>query len=279
MGKLCTVLAPLLVLSLSALVSCNNILTPLGDPTTDEAILFEAQTNIDKSMWDEALVNLAKLSPNVASQRSVLQLKASAYAGRCGLSYVRLISSLGSMGNSKLLAFLMRSFSTATNSKIADCIEAEAVLNSITSDPALRTLDENLFLIFLSFAKIGTILHVTANTLGNTTPDPGFDACSTTSLSDVHAAQIASGLANALVTLTAVGASTTIGSGQATTITALCDALSGLPVMYSNYNFCTATDPNAVTAEQLKGVRSIIQENQYIGIGSCNNNLASCLCL
>lgn len=261
-----------------ALVGCNNLFTSLGDPTTDEAILFDAQRNIDKSNWDAALLDFPKLSAAAQSQRSVLALHASAYAGRCGLSYVGLISSLGNMGSNKLLSFLMQTFSSATVSKIADCIQAEALLNTITSDPALRTLDENLFLIFLSFAKIGTILQVDADPTG-ATPAPAFDACSTGSLSDAHAAQVASGIANAIVTLTAIGASTTIGSGQATTISALCAALGSLPAPYSSYNFCAATDPNAVTPEQLKGVRSIIQENQYIGIGSCNNTLASCLCL
>ncbi len=252
------------------LISCTK-------KDTNESILFEVQNNIDHSRWSQAIDDFPKLTPDVLGQRSTKNLLASAYAGRCGLNYVKLVTDLLNIDNTRLFLFLMQTFAHSTLSQMADCIAAESIIQTLGATPDLRSLDENLFLVFLSFTKIGTILNLRAETLGGPNPDPSFNSCSTSSLTDQDAAQIVTALGHAAATLTYIASTTSIGLAQAITLQTVCGVLSQAPIP-SSFNFCGVTDTASVTSDQLKGIRSMIGENQYVGVGSCGNSLAMCLC-
>jgi hypothetical protein len=263
-----------LALVAATLCSCNNILASLKE-TTDQSLLFDAETEVDAANYTGALATISKMSTSFQASRQVLDLKASAYAGRCGLNYVQLISQLSSIGNTRLFLFLLQKFDGAKSSAISDCEAAETTLESISTNVNLLTEDEALFLIFLSFAKIGVILAADADPNATGAPEASFNACSASSISDSDAGNVATGLSLALNALTAVGSLTTIGSSQVGTINTFCtDLQTTLPT----YDFCGVTNAANLTATQLLGIRSLIQENQLVGLGTCNGNLASCVC-
>jgi hypothetical protein len=86
---------------------------------------------------------------------------------------------------------------------------------------------------------------------------------------------VGTGLGNALTSLTAISGESTIGSDQTDTFT---DGCADLAALNPALDFCSVTDSSSFTADQVKGIRSIVQANEWVGIGSCNNTLDNCLC-
>jgi hypothetical protein len=254
--------------------SCNNILSSLKD-TTDASLYFQAQEQVDSLQWTAALTSISDMSTSYQSTRAVLDLKASAYAGRCGLRYVQLISQLSSIGTTRLFLFLLEKFDGATATSIADCESAVAVLQQVSSTVSGLSEDEALFLVFLSFAKIGVILAADADPAATGSPSASFNACSTSSMSDADAGNIGTALSDALAALTSVASLSSVGSSQLSSLSTVCTTLAADA---PTYNFCGITNTSDLTATELLGIRSLVQENQLIGLGTCNGNLGTCLC-
>ena len=268
---------PLIVFLIScrALADCSvNILEEFSDKDTDEAIFFTAKQKINDSDYAGAISEFEKLSSTFLARRDVQIIYASAYAGRCGLNLVDLVGSLADLGSTLLLRFLMGEYSGASATNISDCQTAiQLIEDNISDDASDRTTDENVFLAFLSFATMGVILSTDADTNDDGNADGGFNGCSSASISDSNAQWV--GYSIVLVSNSLGALSTSVGGDQLTAIQSFCTALAGLG---ATYNFCTATSPSGITGDALKGVRSLIQENQYMGIGSCNNTLVNCVC-
>ena len=255
--------------------ACENILEDSAKTNTDEALFFEAKKLLNDADYTGAIVQFERMSASYLASREVVPHYASAYAGRCGLSYLGFVESLGSIGTTKLFRFLMNTYPGSVASQVTDCMTAESIMLTAVSDPALRTVDENLLVTFTSFTKIGTILNTYADTDNDGSPDGGFDACNAGSLAEADARQVATGLAIALAALQEAASETTIGSGETSTLTSGC---ADLAVLAPTFDFCTVTDPATLSADQIKGIRSVIQENEWVGIGSCNDTLDNCLC-
>lgn len=259
-----------------ALSGCSgNLLEDFANKNSDQALLYQTKININARDWDSAIVSFGKMSTGFQAQRENQVLLASAYSGRCGLDFLQLVQPLGNLGTTLLLRFLMQTYPGGTAPRLSDCVTSEGLLNGVAALPANRSLNENLLVVFNGFAKIGVALSKNADLNQDGIPDAGFNACSTTSMSDSDAAEVAVSLANILNSLNAISASSNIASGQLSSVSGLC---SQVATLQPSYNFCTLTQASSITANQLKGVRSIIQENQYLGIGSCNNQLVNCLC-
>jgi hypothetical protein len=255
------------------LASCQNIFSQFAQ-TTDQELLFKAQTQVNQSQWTDAISTISQMSTSFQNERTVLDLQSSAYAGRCGLNFLNLIQDLSNIGSTRLLLFLMQTFDGGQSSQISDCEQAETIIKSIAPIADLTT-DENIYLMLLSFAKIGVLLSARADTNDDDIPDTSFHACDSSSLSDADAGQVAVSLSDAITALTAISSSVSVGSSQLAEVNTLCTQLSADA---SSYDFCGVTSTSALTASQLLGVRSVIQEGQYIGLGTCNNTLANCIC-
>ncbi|MCB0421491.1 MAG: hypothetical protein KDD61_10880 [Bdellovibrionales bacterium] len=254
----------------------SNILVDFGT-VTDESLLFQAKQNMNDGLWSDALDNFDQMSVDFLTRRDVIYVHANAYAGRCGLNFMEFVESLGNIGSNTLFGFLMQTYTSATLTIADDCAQAEALIKSISDDPALRTANENVFMAFLGFTKIGAFLGAIADTDNDGSPDGGFDSCAGGSISDDQVKEVGTGLANALTSLSASGSS--IGGDQVTDIDSMCTAINSN--LGASYNFCEATNKDDVTADMIKGIRSIIGEGQALGIGSCAavpNNLPNCAC-
>ncbi len=270
----------MMVLCYFIVTGCSvNILKEFGDPTTDKALLFDAQMLIDDGDWTGAIDKFADMSTTFRSGRDVRALEASAYAGRCGMRFLTMVNMLAGLGTTKLFLQLMRDFPNSNAQDVTDCTQAETLMKAIDTDAANRTTDENLLMTFVSFAKIGSILALQGDANANGTPDWANDGtCNSGNLSDPYTNEIGTGFANAIASLTAIAASSSIGSGQLTVFTNFCVAISGVA---PSYDFCSALNTTDVTANMRLAIRSLVQENEYVGVGSCTDNggaLADCIC-
>jgi hypothetical protein len=255
-------------------VSCGqNAFLESAKRDTDAALLFEAKKQMNSLQWTAAINTILKMSAAGLSDRSAKVALASAYAGRCGLNLIRFADQLSSAGSSGLFALFLSALKTATTSSVADCISAEQSLISISSDPALRTVDENLMLSFIGFAKMGAILASYADLDDDGTADSGFDACDTSDIPQAMVRQFGTGMTLAIQGLNASGS--TLGSSLATAVTSACTALAGVNPAY---NFCAVTDPSAFTTNQVKALSGLMHSQDAPGLGTCASPLAACVC-
>lgn len=250
-------------------LGCSNVLKETGKTNTPQAILFSAKEKMNTKDYDGAISLLQTLDPTYLAQRDVALIYASAYSGRCGLDFFNLLGDLESIGSSPIFLFMMTTFPGGTVAKEADCVTSETALNNIGAYTA-RTGDENILMGLSSFTKIGTILSTYADIDVDGTTDAGFDHCSATDLPDDAVREIGTGLANALLSISQVGAS--IGGGSLSSISSVCSLDPSLNA------FCTNTDKNTYTALEVKVLRAIIGSND-LGIASCVGSFANVACL
>lgn len=276
-----------LILAFSFLsLSCRNMLEDVAKKDTNAALLHAAKLLMNASDWTGAIDKFGEMTADYVAKREVKSQHAKAYAGRCGLELMQMISDLASnLATTNLFLIFMQSMQGATTTNIDDCIQAEAIMYSIAADPADRTENENLNLAFISFAKMGAILAAYADeTLPDGVPDVGFDSCADNAAPGLpntptaYAGHVATGFNHALKSLEAVLAGGgTVGNDELTLLDSACTAIESYAPAY---NFCDVFDPSALDANQLKGIRTVIQDGNLVGIGSCGGaSLAACACL
>jgi hypothetical protein len=255
-------------------LSCANLFYDLSPKDTDKAKLFQAKLELDQSQWDDAITIIASMSATYQAKREVQVLKASAYAGRCGIDMLNLINSISNgTGTEKLFGTLMIAMHDATLSSVTDCITAETTLNAIGA-AAARTVDENLLMTFVEFGKIGAILHIKADLDDDDVVDAGFDACDNNDLPRLDldlpndyatATQLVVALSTAVTSLQASGS--TIAQSDLADLTAVCNPGGGS-------NICTATTAASVTDPMRMTMRAIVNANE-VGLVVNNNDTST----
>jgi hypothetical protein len=159
-------------------------------------------------------------------------------------------------------------FPSGTDTKIGDCVFAESTLNTL-GDQTQRTDEENILMGLSSITKVGTVLSRYADADNDGVADATFDHCDLTDFPDDAVREIGTGIAQAILSISAVDSS--ISSDALTDITAIC----GLNV---NLNvFCTTTDKNAYSALEVDFLRAILGSTDQ-GIGACAGSFALCVC-
>ncbi len=262
------------LIAASSLSCSQNAFLESAKRDTDAALLFEAKKQMNGSQWTAAIDTLLRMSPTGRAERAAKTALASAYAGRCGLNLIRLADQLSNAGNGGgLFALFMGALQNATVSSVADCKEAEETLRSISTDPAARTVDENLMLSFIEFSKMGAILATYADTNNDGTADPGFDACNVADLPEAMVREFGTGITLAIEGLNASGS--TLGSSLATAVSGACSALAGVNPAY---DFCSITEPADFSADQVKALAGLIHSEDDPGLGTCTDTLAACVC-
>ena len=257
----------LLVVSFLSCTSCTtNIMQSFGDETSNEAIFTAASKDLNTGSYDAALTKIADLTPEYAAQDKVVLLKASAYAGKCGLNFVDLIKGFENIGTKNFMILLMNLFRAGTTAKAGFCLQAEDLVETLGNTPATRTQDENLFLALISFARLGTWLSYYADANNDLAVD-NVDFCTAgTTVPDADIRKMGSAINIGLHSLIASGVSLG-GTSFDTTILAACAAL-------GPQDFCSTYEPNpaAFTPQQISGIRIMIHEGpatNAIGIFSC----------
>lgn len=277
----------LVVLVLAGNLSCSvNILENFADKNTNEALYVDAVELMNSGDYTGALAKLDLMTGSYATSRKVLGLRAKAYAGRCGLEFLPLVEALSNMGTTRLFPLLMSEFrSGTTTARIDDCIEAENTVEQI-GDVNARDSDENLLMVVISFAKIGNILSYYADTDQDGTVTNNYDVCTIGGartaggdMPDADARQLGSGITLAIENISAVSTSINLGNASLADIQAACTSLATLNPAY---DFCSVTDPTGFTAAQLRGIRSLVKEDQSVGLDTlqagCDGDVATCNC-
>ncbi len=250
------------VCALLLLGGCKNFLEETAQKETPAAILFETKKLLNKQLYTEAIEKVETLTDEQLAQRDVAVLRASAYAGRCGLNFINFVDGMKNMGDSTtLFQLFLESMQGAVS--YVDCLRAEDFIEAVAATAAARTDDENLLVALVSFAKIGAILAITTDTTpADGTADTGFNAC--TGLDDTQAGEIGTGMSIALQSLAAL--SSDVVSGATDDINTICDSIS----------ICSQTDPAGYSAFEIKAIKTLVHNNDG-AIGLATNPGVICL--
>ena len=270
-----------IVLAILFSIGCStNILESFADTQSDEALLFRAKTKINSGDYDTALTYFTSMSAEFLTRRDVIAVRASAYAGKCGLNFLSLVNGLSNMGSTRLFVLLMQQYTGGTTTTRDACITAETLMQTISTSYASRTSDENLFLSLIDLTKMGNVFARLADANSDDALDAGFDACDGTDLPDADVREI--GTAINLMRTSLSGVSGTTFGSFASSVNSICASWPG--GMLASYNFCVDGSNNAIftgstfTANQLKGIRSLVNENSAVGLGSCTGDITACAC-
>jgi hypothetical protein len=245
-----------------------NVYNDISNKKSDASILDDIRHLIDRGYWDDAIQKFSLLSPAAFQQASTVQLKASAYAGRGGLSLISLISALAantSSGSKTLFQLLMSAFPSANYTRYHDILTAQTLMLQLApSTPSTLTqltLDEGIFLIFVEFAKLGTLFTAIADLDNDGTLDLAFDNCNKANLSDGDAAEVGAAIGIILTVLTNTGSSIGLTS------------VSGLQTLCASFpaGSCAITNPNDNAFQSnplvLQALRTLVGEtNSGIGL-------------
>lgn len=253
--------------------SCGgNLYNEISSKSSPDALFIDAKNALNDLDYTTAISKISQLQSsnleyyNTCStvdgvRKCPRETLAGAYAGRCGFSFLSFIASIASSSGA-VFSFLMNSFTNITVIP-SDCYNAQLVIESIGTSTTL-TSDQKIFMALLGMAKIGIYLRKYADANQDGVTDAGFDACSTTSISDADVKQVITGMG---LFLTYSAALSTSGSATSdlSSISAVCGAA------------CNITDPNSASldATVVNTFRDIIASQQY-GVGNCNPLLPTC---
>jgi hypothetical protein len=156
----------------------SNAFKEMSDKTSDDAKYFDAKVAMDNQDWDTAIAKFESITGSLASNRTFLNDKAAAYAGKCGLQFISYFNSLStfSITGSTIFKALMDSVKT-TSVNATSCATAESIMTSIGLTASLRTSDENLFMLLLSMFKVGAYLKTYVDPTGTGTATAGINLC------------------------------------------------------------------------------------------------------
>lgn len=259
----------ILLLCVLLSTACRNVLEETEKQDTDKAIYYEAKMALNNRQYTAAIALINSLSSAFRAQREVNLVYASAHSGRCGMEFVSLVESLTNFTGDNIFLFLMQSFVGGTQDKVTDCQTAENALNAV-GDYTVRFADENILMGFSSLTKVGTVLSTYADVDSDGTTDGSFDHCSLTDFPDAAVREIGTGMANAIMSITAVASD--ISDDALGDITGYCNLNTELNV------FCTNTDPSAYTPTQVAALRQLLGSTD-MGIGACTNFASmDCVC-
>lgn len=283
----------ILLMSLALTTSCGepNLLTEFSQTDSDEALYFEAKKQIDNLQWDTAIDIIEnQMGSAYAARVDVKETLAGAYAGKCGFTFIDIVTGLSNSPSANLFPFFMSIFAGQTLTPSA-CDQAISIISSL-GNASQRSQDQNLFLTILGIARIGTTLgakldptadgvadgvystdyNVCHNYSGGAATDgyglplpaPQPPAEPARSITDAEAKRVASGIGMIFENMAALGS---VLSGDNATLTSLQETLTDCEAIAGVGN-CTATSVDAVSPELLYVIRVLLDVNG-MGFGTC----------
>lgn len=283
-----------LVMSLTTSCSDPNILEDFSQTESDEAYFIEAQKKVDNLEFTLALDILEnKISAGYQQRVKVKELRAGAYAGRCGFTFADIFAGIQNSSTTNIFPYFMSIFGYTTVIPAA-CDNAITIMESLGS-VLTRTNDQNLFLSILGLARVGTTLK---SKLDGTIQDgvaegaylTGYNVChnyvagvaddgwanvpplpapetmpvSGRTITDADVKKIASGVGLIFENISALGGAMSGGNSVVTALESAltqCESLPGGPD-------CQVTDPNLVSDELVYAIRVLLADSS-MGFGTC----------
>lgn len=261
----------LLVFSVLTFSCAQNIFAPFANKVTDEALLYQAELDINSRDYDTAVDRIQQMTPSGQAQREAQILLATAYSGQCGFEFFRFFSNLSSADFSAASLFLisMQAFKQV-NIVPPSCGLAEALLSELNTSGTPLSNDQQLFSVILSFAKMGVFLRNRADVdstsfNGDGIVDVGWDACDDTKMSDNDVAEVLLGLARFITSASLLGSA--LGSADFDSSVGSLSALCSDPALTGSGNFCDVT--TVAAALPFVPIVRILLQWRTTGIGSC----------
>ncbi len=248
------------VLQLLQLSCSKNVLSELGSKSSDEALLVDAQSAINRQDYQFAidLITL-KMSLDYQQKVNTKQTLAGAYAGKCGLNFLNYLDSISHATTTS--AFILVSLPFV--GRISDPISCLAALNIMESigPNASRTTSQNAFTALVGMALMGTATRVyTDNIPANGDGDQDAVGISCT-LTDAQMNNVVLGFGFMAQNFSALS-STQLGAG-ATGLSSLIAKCSSA----SSGASCVVTSAAAVTSPIRDGLRRLMNTTEY-GVGT-----------
>jgi hypothetical protein len=272
-------------LLLFSLWGCSaNLFAEFANKSADDALLYDANMQMSQKQWTSAIADFQKMSSAALASGTVISAYSSAYAGRCGLDLIALANALSSASGANLFNTLMLAFKGAAAAQAADCVQAEALLKTVSTYSGGRTVDQNTLMAFIALADIGVRLAAYADPLGDGLVDNGWDPCSSSpfgppqaapgSATDASTRQIGVDFNLMADSLSASGMPTLIGPIQASLATICSAMLAAFPT----YAICGSAplnlDPTAWTNLQVSAIAGLIRTNSPPGLAIVAKPLA-----
>lgn len=265
------------IIVFSVCISCEeNAFQDFDSEATDASLWFEAKQLVNARKFEEAILVLAEVSDDYKLQRENLVQYASAYAGFCGLDLIKLVNDSSTLGGATPISFFMSVFQGQTAAKITACQTAIDIIETNVSEIASdRNDEENIAMMAIFMTLIGSGLNELFDPDNDGILSVGHNGtCSAANISDINTALLGSYLSKMFAAAAELSVIDVLSEIKDSVISG-CDELS--PIM----DFCSAIDPLTYTPSQIRGVRSLLQEGQIFGMGSCTgapNSLVNCIC-
>lgn len=235
---------------------CNAFLGT-ADRTGDDALTFVAQQYIDAADYDNAIATIVQMTTTRRNSRAGRVLEATARAGKCGLNFIDLATSISNgLSGSTMFELLLTYMRSVTD--YSQCTTAETLMTGITTSE--KTSDDYIFLAFLSFAKIGGALAASNMDLTNDgAVDGGKNPCLATDIANADINEIGASFNIGMQALSSSGVS--VASTVSAAYTTLCaDA--------ALTTFCTKTSSSSFSSAERLLIRTLINANE-VGLDVC----------
>lgn len=264
------------VLMCSFISSCGpNAFTQFSSQNSDEALYQNALKKVDALDYAGAIdIIQNQMGAAYRAKTNVQETLMGAYAGKCGMSFVTLISGMSSASGG-IFKIALGAFGGIVVDTAA-CDSAVTVLQGLGTSTT-RTQNQNLYAAILGLAKLGVNLHASmdqeSSGAGDGAVDAGWDSCpapgSSTAgqLTDAEVKKVIVGVGLIFENIAAL--ITAMGSGNAG-VSALDSAKTQCEAVAGAGN-CTITDENsaAITPTMIRLFRRMISSST-LGLGSCD---------
>ncbi len=256
------------VLMLFWFQSCaqNNLFSEMTNKSTDQALLFDAQTAINYQQYDNA-INILTVKLSLSAQQSIAarELLASGYAGKCGLNFLDYTNRLASTPLGSAFKIMSAPFvGVAVNP--GACLSSLQTLDLI-GPKTQRTVNQNAFAAVVGMVLLGSATRLYTDDApvvgGDGTQDAAGISCG---LSNAQIDNIILGYAYMAQNFDALTTSQ-IGNSSSTSIS---DSINICTAIASTA--CTNTDPAQITTVMRDTMKDLLNTVQYgIGIADGSN--------
>ena len=243
-----------------------NVLRELADKSSDEALLYDAQSAVNRQEYDAA-IDIITNRLGVAAQQSVeaREVLSSAYAGKCGLNFLEFVEGLADATSGT-------AFQLASAPFVGRPVESQYCLMSLQTldligTTAQRTVDQNAFASVVGMVLMGSATRLYTDDVpvnGDGTQDAVDISCT---LTDDQVDLVVLGYGYMSKNFSALGSQIgeTSGNTFGDSISA-CQSVAG--------SACEITDPAEITVQIRDTMRDLLNTQQY-GVGSfdANDNL------
>jgi hypothetical protein len=158
----------LTILMISTQFLACNLFQDFADKTSRDAMMAEAERQIDKGDYKSAIAILNALTLQFPADPEIATLSSSAYAAAGGIGLMDIGFNIASMATSanptdRPFEAYLSLIAAPTATELGYSLAARDSLIGFSSDPAKRTNEMNMYLTILSYGIVGTILSVRAD--------------------------------------------------------------------------------------------------------------------